>query len=201
MNSFEFNKLAGGLLGALLFAMALNIVSDGIFSQARPAKPGYDLPALEEAAAESGTPAPAEPLPVLLAKADPKKGETFTKACQACHNFEKGAGPKVGPPLYGVVDRPKGSIGGFSYSEGMKDKGGKWTFDDLNAFIANPKGVVSGTKMAFAGEKDPQKRADIIDYLHTLSENPEPLPKAEPAAAAPAPAGAAPAPPKAADGK
>lgn len=176
MNSFEFNKIAGGLLGALLFAMALNIVSDGIFSQARPAKPGYDLPAVQEAAAESGTPAPAEPLPVLLAKADPKKGETFTKACQACHNFEKGAAAKVGPPLYGVVDRDKGSIAGFSYSEGMKGKGGKWTFDDLNAFIANPKGVVAGTKMAFAGEKDPQKRADIIDYLHSLSDNPKPLP-------------------------
>jgi cytochrome c len=188
MNSFEFNKLAGGLLGALLFAMTLNIVSDGIFSQARPAKPGYDLPAQEEASAEAGTAAPAEPLPVLLAKADPKKGETLTKACQACHNFEKGAGPKVGPPLYGVLDRPKGSVPGFAYSDGMKDKGGKWTFDDLNSFISNPKTMVAGTKMAFAGEKDPQKRADIIDYLHTLSDSPEALPKIEPAAAPAAPA-------------
>jgi cytochrome c len=185
--SFEFNKMAGALLGSLLFIMALGIVSDGIFSHAKLVKPGYDLPA-PEAAAPAGGPAaaPTVPLPVLLAKADVKKGEADTKVCQACHNFEKGAGAKVGPPLYGVVDRPKGSVAGFGYSEGMKAKGGAWTYDDLNAFITNPKAYVSGTKMAYAGESDPVKRADIIDYLHTLSDDPKPLPAvaaAEPPAA------------------
>jgi cytochrome c len=59
----------------------------------------------------------------------------------------------------------------------MKSKGGNWSFDELDKFVANPKGDVPGTKMAYAGEKDPQKRADIVDYLHTLSDNPAPLPK------------------------
>jgi cytochrome c len=180
MDSFEFNKLAGAVLGALLFAMATGVVADVVFAQAKPAVPGYKLPSQEVAAAEPGKTeaAPSVPLPELLAKADPKKGEADTKACQSCHNFEKGAGAKVGPPLFGVVDRPKGSVSGFDYSSGMKDKGGKWTYEDLNTFITNPKAFVQGTKMAaFGGEKDPQKRADIIAYLRSLSDSPEPLPK------------------------
>ena len=178
MDSFEFNKIAGAFLGTLLFTMALGVFSDAVFSHTRPAKPGYDLPAADEGAAEAGAaPAAAAPLPERLAKADPKKGEASAKACTACHNFEKGAGAKIGPPLYGVVDRAKASVAGFAYSDAMKSKGGNWSFDELDKFVANPKGDIPGTKMAYAGEKDPQKRADIVDYLHTLSDNPAPLPK------------------------
>ena len=35
---------------------------------------------------------------------------------------------------------------------------------------------VPGTRMAFAGINNDQQRADVIDYLHSLSHNPEPLP-------------------------
>jgi cytochrome c len=192
MDSFEFNKIAGGLLGTLLFTMALGVFSDAVFSHPKLAKPGYDLPAAEEAALEAGgAPAAAAPLPERLAKADPKKGEASAKACTACHNFEKGGGAKIGPPLYGVLERPKASISGFAYSDAMKSKGGNWSFDELDKFIANPKGDIPGTKMAYAGEKDPQKRADIVDYLHTLADNPAPLPK--PTAAAEQPAAGQPA--------
>jgi cytochrome c len=178
MDSFEFNKIAGAFLGTLLFTMALGVFSDAVFSHTRPAKPGYDLPAAEEGATEAGAaPAAAAPLPERLAKADPKKGEASAKACTACHNFEKGAGAKIGPPLYGVVDRQRASIPGFAYSDAMKSKGGNWSFDELDKFVANPKGDIPGTKMAYAGEKDPQKRADIVDYLNSLSDNPAPLPK------------------------
>ena len=60
----------------------------------------------------------------------------------------------------------------------MKSKGGKWTFQDLNTFLANPKGFVPGTAMGFAGLSRDTVRADVIDYLHTLSDNPLPLPTA-----------------------
>ena len=93
-----------------------------------------------------------------------------TKPCQSCHNLEKGGGIKIGPPLFGVVDRPKGSEAGFDYSDAIKSKGGKWTYEDLDQFLANPKAYAQGTKMAYAGEADPAKRADLIDYLHTLSD-------------------------------
>jgi cytochrome c len=188
MDSFEFNKIAGGFLGTLLFVMALGVFSDAVFSHPKLAKPGYDLPAAEEASLEAGAaPAAVAPLPERLAKADPKKGEASAKSCTACHNFEKGAGPKIGPPLYGVVDRQRASIPGFAYSDAMKSKPGDWSFDELDKFIANPKGDIPGTKMAYAGEKDPQKRADIVDYLNSLSDSPKPLP--QPTAAAGAPAG------------
>ena len=111
-----------------------------------------------------------------LAKADVAKGQADTKICQTCHSFEKGGPIKVGPPLWGVVGRPKGSFPGFNYSEGMKSKGGDWTYDDLNEFLTKPSAYVPGTKMTFAGEAEESKRADIVDYLHTLSDNPLPLP-------------------------
>ena len=85
MNSFEFNKMAGALLGSLLFLMGLGIFSDALFAPEHAGKPGYALPAAEEghgAGAAVAATAPAEPLPVLLAKADPKRGETLTKAAQ-----------------------------------------------------------------------------------------------------------------------
>ena len=76
MDSFEFNKMAGAVLGTLLFLMGLGIFSDALFAVPRAAKPGYDLPAAEETKAGAAPAvASAEPLPVLLAKADAKKGE------------------------------------------------------------------------------------------------------------------------------
>ena len=60
----------------------------------------------------------------------------------------------------------------------MKAKGGEWTFDELNKFLASPKGMIPGTAMAFAGMPRGTERADIIDYLHSLSDSPAPLPKA-----------------------
>ena len=68
--------------------------------------------------------------------------------------------------------------GGFNFSAAMKAKGGNWTFEELNKFLADPRGYIPGTAMTFAGIKSDQQRADVIDYLHTLSDNPLPLPKA-----------------------
>jgi cytochrome c len=188
MDSFEFNKIAGAVLGALLFTMAITILSEALLYSPPPAKPGYDLPGAAAPSEAAAAPAAAvEPLPVLLAKADAKKGQMLAKVCTTCHNFEKGAGAKTGPGLWGVVGRPKGTFPGYDYSDGMKSKGGDWTFADLNTFITAPREFVAGTKMGYAGEKDPHKRADILAYLDTLSDSPVPLPKPEAAAAPEAP--------------
>lgn len=177
MDSFEFNKIAGAILGTLMLTMALGLFSGFVFAPGVPTKPGYELPsAAEEAPAAAENNAPAVPLPQLLVKASVQKGEADAKVCTACHNFQKGAGAKIGPPLWDVVGRPKGSVAGFDYSDGMKKKGGNWTLADINDFITNPKAYVPGTKMGYAGEANPEKRADIVDYLHTLADNPQPLP-------------------------
>jgi cytochrome c len=195
METTDGNKLAMAVLFTLLGTMALGVFSSAIYAPNRALKPGFALPGATEAAPTAAPPAaPTEPLPVLLAHAEVAKGQADTKICQTCHSFEKGGPIKVGPPLWGVVGRPKGSYPGFNYSDGMKAKGGDWTYDDINQFITKPSAYVPGTKMTYAGEEEPSKRADIIDYLHTLSDNPPPLPT--PAAATPAPApSAVPAPP------
>jgi len=192
MHSAEFNRVALTALGSILFAMLLVAFSNLVFAPIRPAKPGYPLPTGEtqEAATAAAPAGPAEPpLPVLLAKADAKKGEQDVHVCATCHNFEKGAAAKVGPPLWGVVGRPVASVAGFSYSDSLKSVGGDWTYEKLNEMIANPKGLAPGTRMSFAGEKEATKRADILAYLQTLSDSPTPFPKEAAApAAAPAPA-------------
>ena len=176
--NLEINKMAGAVLGSLLAVMGLGLFSDAIYSRDAMKKPGYALP---EPAAEGAKPAAAaaaaEPLPVLLAKADAKKGEALAKPCAACHDFTKPGVAKVGPPLYGVVNRAKGHVAGFAYSDAMKGKGGDWSFDELNKFLADPKKDIPGTKMAFAGEKDDGKRADIVAYLRSLADTPADLPK------------------------
>jgi cytochrome c len=178
MDSFELNKIMGAVLGALLFAVGLNIFSGILFTPKKHAVPGYDLPVPQEETAGGGGQAQAQdqPLPVLLASADANKGQNAAKKCAACHTFDKGGPNKVGPNLYGVVGRPVASHAGFNYSAALKAKGGEWTYEEIGKFIKNPKADVPGTIMAFAGVPSGQERADILTYLRTLSDNPVPLP-------------------------
>jgi cytochrome c len=171
-------QILGAICGAILFALFVALLGNGMVRTAAPDKPGFDLPSGVAAPATAAAPAAAVPLATLLAKADPARGQALTKVCATCHTFDKGGAAKVGPNLYNVVDRAKGSEAGFAYSDAMKAKGGKWTFEDLNTFITNPKAFVDGTKMGFGGEPDPEKRADIIVYLRSLSDSPAPLPAA-----------------------
>ncbi|MFC6050888.1 c-type cytochrome, partial [Methylobacterium hispanicum] len=199
MDSFELNKVAGAVLGAVLFAVGSGFVAELIYHPKPAGKAGYELP---EPQPESGAPSEAakvEPVAVRLASANVEKGQGGTKACQACHSFEKGGPNKVGPDLWEIVERPKASHGGFEYSAGLKEKGGAWTYEDLDHFLASPKGFIKGTKMAFAGISSPQERANVIAYLRTLADSPKPLPAADKAEAKPAEA--KPAEGKAAEGK
>jgi cytochrome c len=209
MDGFELNKIMGAVLGTLLVVLGVNIVAGGIFAPEKPAKAGFEIAVTEAPKAGAEKPAPEVPIEQLLASADVKKGETVSKKCHVCHNFEKGGGRKVGPDLYGVVGRERASVAGFPYSDAMKADKGKWTIQELNHFLTDPRKAIPGTAMAFAGLSKPTDRANILAYLNTLSDNPQPLPTAAPAAApkegaapqggeapkaTPAPAGNAPAP-------
>jgi cytochrome c len=203
MDSFEINKVLGALLGTCLVLVAMHIASGAIFTPEPPAKPGYIITVKEEQPAGGAAPtAPAEqPIETVLASASSEHGAQIAKQCEACHNFQEGQGAKVGPDLYGVVDRPIASAPGFNYTAALKSAsqtlGGKWTFDALNKWLTHPSAVAPGTAMTFAGLSNEKQRADVIDYLDTLSAHPVPLPAAQgaatPAAKPPATA-AAPAP-------
>jgi cytochrome c len=181
MDSFEFNKIAGAVLGTGLCLVALNITAEAIFAPQHPAKPGFEIEVKPQAAATApGAPAaPQEPIEKLLASATVERGESAAKACAACHNFQKGGPNGIGPNLFGVVGRPRASAPGFDYSDAMKAKGGDWTIEDLNKFLTSPKEFVPGTKMTFPGFARGSQRADVIAYLNSLSDNPKPLPVAK----------------------
>ena len=187
MDSFELNKVLGAVLATCLALLSLNIAANAIFAPHKPAKPGYDIAVQEVApAGKPGAPAaPEEPIAKLLASADLGRGEASAKKCVACHTFGKGEPNRVGPNLWGVIGRAKAAVAGFNYSAAMKAKGGEWTMEDLNQYLLNPKAMVPGTNMNFAGIPRASERADLLTFLNSKADNPAPLPKAADAGAAP----------------
>jgi cytochrome c len=180
MDSFELNKILGAVLATCLVLLVTSFIANAKFAPVKPEKPGFEIAVKEEA--PSGAPAaaaPAEPIEKLLQTASAEKGQAAAKVCQTCHTFEKNGPNRVGPNLYGIVGDHKGEgRNGFNFSAALKGKGGTWTFDDLNAFLTSPKGFVPGTAMGFAGIQKDGQRADVIAYLNSLSDSPQPLPTA-----------------------
>ncbi|WP_157017585.1 c-type cytochrome [Mesorhizobium xinjiangense] len=198
MDSFELNKLLGGLLGAAFVVFSIGIVSDSIFASPAPEKPGFEVVAAEPEEGGAADEGPSvEPIAVRLASADASAGEAVFKKCVACHTAENGGANKVGPNLWNIVNRPIASHEGFSYSGGMtefsEDHSVHWDYEHLDHFLEGPRNYVKGTAMAFAGVKRPEERANLIAYLRTLSDDPAPLPEVEEPEAAEAATGEDPA--------
>ena len=121
-------------------------------------------------------PEPEQPLNVLLAAANVDKCKKVAKKCVACHSFKNGGKNKVGPNLYDIMGKDRAKVPGFSYSNAIKTMGGKWGFEDMNAFLKKPKKFMPGTKMSFSGLKKSGDRAAIILYLRSFSDSPVTLP-------------------------
>jgi cytochrome c len=181
MDSFELNKILGAILGTCLVLLVTSFAAHAIFAPVKPAKPGFEIAVKEDShgGGSKEAAAPSEPIEKLLQTATVEKGAAAAKKCAACHTFEKGGPNRVGPNLFGVINEAKGQgRGGFNFSAALKGKGGTWTYDDLNKFLANPKGFVPGTAMGFAGIAKDGERADVIAYLRSLADKPVPLPTA-----------------------
>jgi cytochrome c len=194
MDSFEFNKISGAVLGSILFIMAVSILASSFF-HTEEANPLAYVVAEADSDAAGGETAVAEvkPLAVLLAEADIASGEKAARKCAACHTFDEGGAARIGPNLYGIVGASHAHVAGFAYSSVMQEKSGQpWTFEELDHFIANPRGYMPGTIMSFVGIKKPEERADLLVYLNSLGSN-QPLPAAPVQEAAPEEEAAAPA--------
>ena len=103
-----------------------------------------------------------------VAAQDASAGAIIFKRCSICHSVDPGKGPKIGPPLNGIVGRRAGTAPGFAYSPAMKNSDIRWTAGKLDAFMARPSAVVAGNRMAFGGIPDAGQRADLKAYLASL---------------------------------
>ena len=162
------------LMGAAALASLATLTACG----GKQAEEAPAAAATEAAPAAADTPAAAE-TPAAAAAAggkveyasftgDAAAGEKVFAACRTCHVFDEGVN-RVGPSLHKIVGRKSGSVAGFSYSEANKASGVTWTADVLFQYLEDPKGFMPGTKMAFPGVKDAQKRADLVAYLEAQS--------------------------------
>lgn len=137
-----------------------------------------DVPEGDQAAAPK-KPQKAEPILAMLGQADVEAGKNISRACAACHSFDKGGPNRVGPNLYNVVMADIARNDQYAYSDALMEKDGVWDYDALNQFLWRPKKWAPGTKMNFIGLDDPEDRADIIAWLRTLSDDPADLPTSD----------------------
>jgi len=191
MDSFEWNKIFGAVLGTVLFVVTLNILVGGLMTPPKAEKPGMEVAVAEESTG-GGTAEPVvEAKPdwgTLIPAADLAAGEKAHIRCQQCHDFSKGGPDKIGPNLYGIVGANHAHSATYAYSPAfvaMKDK--VWGYEELDAFLKNPKAAMKGTKMSFAGISKQPERVNLIAYLRTLSDSPLAIPAPNPAAPPAAP--------------
>jgi len=88
--------------------------------------------------------------------------------CGVCHKVEAGQPSTIGPNLWGVNGRVAGTVPGYAYSSAMKASKIKWDKASLDDYLVNPQKKVPGTKMAYGGQPDAAKRAEIVAYVMSL---------------------------------
>ena len=196
MDSFEWNKVAGAVLGTLIFIFVIRLVAEAVYEPEIPAKPGFAVQGVVEAAGGAASAPVEEAMPdwgTVLPTADAAAGKTVSVKCEQCHDTSSAKTNKIGPALFSVVDRARATVPGFDYSSAMKAKGGTWTYDELFKFLKSPGAYIPGTKMSFAGLSSAKDRINLIAFLRTNADSPAAIPAPAPAKAADAPAAAAPA--------
>lgn len=179
MDGREFNKIAAGILVAGIIAMTTGKIVDVLYKpNLNPIQRGYMLTVTDNNIEAQQAPKEEFKIDIksLMQTASVEAGKALFVRCEACHTDTKGGPNRVGPNLWDVVERPKASEAGYSYSSALKTLGGTWDYDSLAKFLHKPSQFVKGTKMGFAGFSKPEDIANIIAYLRTMSDSPKPLP-------------------------
>lgn len=179
--SLELNKTAAAVLTAGVVAMTAGFIANLLV---HPEELEENVYVIAGSGGGDAASAPEEEqlasvIP-LLGEADPSKGESLSRACTACHTFEEGGANKVGPNLWDIVGADHAHNADFAYSDAIAGMSGQaWNYEELNAFLADPRGYAPGTKMTYGGMRNVEDRADMIAWLRTLSASPQPLPTPE----------------------
>ena len=173
-NSLELNKIFAAILTAgVTFGMA-GLVGRLIVHPTMPKQAAIQIgePAAAPVAAAPAAPA-LEPITPLLAAANVQAGQQLAqRQCASCHSFNEGGRNGVGPNLYGIIGANHARADGFNYSAAIRGMAGKpWVYEEMNAWLANPRAYAPGNKMTYAGLASVQGRADLIAYLRSISPN------------------------------
>ena len=170
------NKIIVSIVLTLILVMGINKIADVIYSVEKPEKSAYQVASIsntnDSTSVASTENTSAGDVMTLFASVSLSDGEKIFKKCAACHSIAKGGANKIGPALYNVIGRQAGSLPDYKYSKGMIAYAKKWTPQEMDGFLENPKGWVKGTKMAYAGLKKPEERAALILFLNKNGDNP-----------------------------
>ena len=179
MDSFEFNKIAAAVLVTALLFIGIKELGNFIYHVDKPKKSAYKVEGVSENSVGIKKEVKVEEklasIKPLLASASIDDGAKVFKKCAACHSIDKGGANKIGPALWGVVNRKIGGVQGFKYSSAMAKYGKNWSFEELNGFLHKPMKYMKGTKMGFIGLKKDKDRANVIAYMNSKSDAPAPL--------------------------
>ena len=171
MSLNDIKKLGIAIVLVVLVAVFIELVGNSLIQPSNTIVK-LETPIKKEApiSASQNTPVPIGP---FLSKANLEGGRKQVKKCKSCHTVAKSGENKIGPALWDIVGREIGTLTTYKYSKALKHKEGNWNYEELNAFLANPKNYIKGTKMVFSGIKNMNDRANLIFYLRSLSETPK----------------------------
>ena len=175
-----FNKIAAAALAAMLLIFGLPQLAAALFGGGHHG--GDDELHLAYCCVEIETSAAADEaeevkdLGAMMADASMAAGERGSALCASCHTFEKGGANGTGPNLWNIVGRDIASVDGFGYSSALSALEGEWTYERLDAYLANSQEYVPGGSMVQRIARD-NKRAELLVYLGSLSDNPMPYPE------------------------
>ena len=174
------NKIIVSIVLAVTLVLGINKITDAIFYIEKPEKSAYQVANLTTTTSTTTTEAGSENsesgnIMALFASTSATEGAKVFKKCLACHNIGKGDPNKIGPNIFGVINRRAGSVSDYKYSKAMLAYGKVWSFEEMNSILTKPKDWIKGTKMSFAGLKNAKDRAAVILYMNEKTNKPLPL--------------------------